>query len=370
MLRKYIAREIGHWTRGGLLAPDQGERLLADYDARHTGFNLSAVLAVLAAVLFGAAVIALVASNWELIARPVRVLLIAALISVSLGVAVISRRKDAHWIMEASLVAGILSYGAGLALISQMYHISGDETGFMLTWATACLVVALAFSSNLSAIAAGLLGLGLLWTQVDLFGSGAAGTGDIRGSTITLLVALVSGVAALRSHSVVAGHLAVVLLICWLVWVGHDLFGIDPKIILPVLGAAALLIGWLAPVRLGDLVERHGWATSYGAFMLLLGLALVQIDLSNPSLSVEMIMAAVILLASVMLIVVSGGQNRFVRRLAYFAFAAETLYVVSETLGSLIGSSGFLFVGGLVLAVIAFVVMKIEKRIRAGGELS
>lgn len=370
MLRRYIVREIGHWSSGGLLSPGQGERLLADYDARHTGFSLSAVLAVLAAVLFGAAVIALVASNWELIARPVRVLLIAALICLSLAVAVISRRKGAHWITEASLVAGILSFGAGLALISQMYHISGDETGFMLTWATASLVVALAFSSALSSIAAGLLCLGLLWTQIDVLGIGPANTGDMRASTITLLVALITGIAALRSRSIVAGHLVVIFLISWLVWVGHTLFGIEPKMTLPVLGVCALALGWMPSAGLAGVVERHGWATSYGAFLLLLGLALMQIDLANPSLAVEMAMAAVILVASVLLIVVSGGQNALVRRLAYFAFAAETLYVVSETLGSLIGSSGFLFVGGLVLAVIAFVVMKIEKRIRAGGELS
>lgn len=370
MLRKYIVREIGQWTRGGLLAPGQGERLLADYDARHTGFNLSAVLAALAAVLFGAAVIALVASNWELIARPVRVLLIAALIVLSLAVAVISRRKNAPWVMEASLVAGILSYGAGLALISQMYHISGDETGFMLTWVTASLVVALAFSSSLSSIAAGLLGLGLLWMQIDALQFSAVFTSNMSASTITLMVALVAGIAALRSRSIVAGHLVVIFLICWLVWVCDTSIGIEPKVVLPVLGAAALSIGWLPSAALDGFVERHGWVTSYGAFLLLLGLALLQFDLSNPGFQVAMAMAAVILLASVLLIVMSGGQNAFVRRLAYFAFAAETLYVVSETLGSLIGSSGFLFVGGLVLAVIAFVVMKIERRIRAGGEVS
>ncbi|MEQ8479031.1 MAG: DUF2157 domain-containing protein [Hoeflea sp.] len=370
MLRKYIVREIGHWSKGGLLSPGQGERLLADYDARHTGFNLSAVLAVLAAVLFGAAVIALVASNWEIIARPLRVLLIAFLISVSLVVAVISKRRNAQWIMEASLVTGILSYGAGLALISQMYHISGDQTGFMLTWATASLVVALAFSSGLSAIAAGLLGLGLLWAQIDMLGIGPANTGDMRAITITLLVALITAIAALRSRSIVAGHLVVILIICWLVWVGDNLAGIEPKMVLPVLGVAALALGWLPPAGLGGFVERHGWATSYGAFLLLLGLAIMQLNLSNPSLLAEMAMAAVILLASVVLLVMSGAHNALVRRLAYFAFAAETLCVVSETLGSLIGSSGFLFVGGLVLAIIAFAVMKIEKRIRAGGELS
>ena len=66
MLRRYLSREIDQWTKSGLLTPGQGEALLADHDRRHTGFSLSAVLAVLAAVLFGAAVIALIAKkNWD-----------------------------------------------------------------------------------------------------------------------------------------------------------------------------------------------------------------------------------------------------------------------------------------------------------------
>ncbi|GAB5461234.1 hypothetical protein [Hoeflea alexandrii] len=59
-----------------------------------------------------------------------------------------------------------------------------------------------------------------------------------------------------------------------------------------------------------------------------------------------------------------------IRTFAYFAFACETIYVVSETLGSLLGSSGFLFFGGVVLALVAFVVMKIEKRFKSGEGLS
>ena len=51
MLRRYLSREIEEWIRGGLLDADQGAALLRDHDRRHTGLNLSSVLAVLAAVL-------------------------------------------------------------------------------------------------------------------------------------------------------------------------------------------------------------------------------------------------------------------------------------------------------------------------------
>jgi uncharacterized membrane protein len=95
-------------------------------------------------------------------------------------------------------------------------------------------------------------------------------------------------------------------------------------------------------------------------------LGLIQIDFVNPGLAAEIAFAALILLASIAILAVAGGENRLVRRFAYFAFACETIYVVGETLGSLLGSSGFLFLGGLVLAIIAFAVMKLEKRFKAG----
>jgi uncharacterized membrane protein len=83
-----------------------------------------------------------------------------------------------------------------------------------------------------------------------------------------------------------------------------------------------------------------------------------------------MVLAGLILAASVVILSVAGRENRLIRTFSYFAFACETVYVVSETLGSLLGSSGFLFAGGVVLAVVAFLVMKIEKRFKSREGLS
>ena len=58
MFRRYLSREIDQWIKAGLLDAGQGEVLLKDHDRRHTGFSLSGVLAVLAAILLGGAVIA------------------------------------------------------------------------------------------------------------------------------------------------------------------------------------------------------------------------------------------------------------------------------------------------------------------------
>jgi uncharacterized membrane protein len=370
MFRRYLSREIDHWIRTGLLEPEKGQALLKDHDRRHTGFSLSSVLAVLAGLLLGGAVMALIAANWEAIARPARVVMIVAFVVGAVAAAAIAVRRNAHWVMEAALVFAVLCYGAGIALVGQMYHLSGDEAAFMLTWTIGALVVSVAFSSAMAAIGAGLLGLGYLFAEAAVFDFRSVDLINMSGYLTVLAVAVAIGVSAWRSRSVVAGHLCTLLSLGWLIWVFAETMDSNPGYMLAVIGAAAFVMGSLAsPVPAGA-VARHGVVSTYGAFLILVGLGVVQIDLHDVSLVWEMVLAGLILAASVVILSVAGRENRLIRTFSYFAFACETVYVVSETLGSLLGSSGFLFAGGVVLAVVAFLVMKIEKRFKSREGLS
>jgi len=362
MLRRFLSREIEHWTRSGLLQPGQGDILLADHDRRHTGFSLSAVLAVLAALLFGAAVIALIAANWEAIPRLMRVVTILVLIIAGLAAAAQALRRGSGGVAEAALVFTLLCYGSGIALVGQMYHLSGDEAAFMLTWTVGALVVSLSFSSPMAAVSAGLLGFGYLLTVATVFDSRSGNDLNLSGYVIVLTLAVAVGLSAWRSRSRIAGHLSALLLISWTMWIIEEATSLEPGHALAAMGAVVFGVGSFAPAVFGSALTRHGVASAYGAIMLLSGLGLIQATLENPGLALEMVLAAFILVISVAVLAIAGGENRLVRRFAYFAFACETIYVVSETLGSLVGSAGFLFGGGLVLALIAFAVMKIEKR--------
>lgn len=370
MLRKYLSREIEHWIKDGLLSAEQGAALMADHDRRHAGFSLSSVLAVLAAVLFGAAVIALVAANWDAIARPVRVGMIMVFILIGLGGAALSLRRQAAWVSEAMLVFAILCHGAGIALVGQMYHLSGDDAAFLFAWTAGALMVALCFSSATAAISAGLLGFGYLAAEASVFGSRAPDVLAFQGYWTVLIVAALIGVSAFRSRSRIAGHLSALMLLAWLMWIIDDATRMDPGYVLAGIGAVAFALGSFPPSAIAGHMTRHGSASTYGAVLLLSGLGLIQIDLVGPDLAGDIVMATLILVVSVAVLVISGKDNRMVRRFAYFAFACETVYVVGETLGTLLGSAGFLFFGGFVLAAVAYAVMRIEKRFKSGEGVS
>lgn len=368
MLRRYLSREIDEWVRGGLLDAEQGAALLHDHDRRHTGLSLSSVLAVLAAVLLGAAVVALVAANWEAIARPLRVAMIFVLIIAGLSGATFAVIRNANWIAEAMLVFTLLCFGAGIALVGQMYHLSGDEAAFMLSWAVGALVVSISFSSAMAAISAGLLGLGYLFAVSDGLGIFSSWhRPDLAGYVGALVAAAAVGISAWRSRSAIAGHLGAIMLICTIVWIFEEGTDLNPSYLLAAIGALAFAAGSLVPLPPGAPIARHGTLSAYGAVLLLGGLGMVQADSDITSLPGVMAFAALVLATSVGVLMVAGGHNGLIRRFAYFSFSCETLYIVGETLGSLLGSAGFLFFGGLVLAVMAYVMMRLERRYKKEG---
>jgi uncharacterized membrane protein len=71
-----LERDLSLWVGKGLLGGETADRFCAEYDARPASFSLGNVLMILAAILLAAAILLVVASNWEAIPRLVRVCLI------------------------------------------------------------------------------------------------------------------------------------------------------------------------------------------------------------------------------------------------------------------------------------------------------
>ena len=94
--------------------------------------------------------------------------------------------------------------------------------------------------------------------------------------------------------------------------------------------------------------------------VLLLGLLVLHAEFDN--MANRMLLGIITLVVAIGGIVLSGKENGAVRYLGYAAFAAETLYLASETIGSIIGTSGFFLIAGLVVALIAWAVIALERR--------
>lgn len=157
-----VKRDLARWVERGLISVELSQTLAADLDAsERRSLSFGSVLAMMAALLVGAAILVLVAANWEAIPRPARVLALFASIAVSYVGGALLKDRDHAAIGEALYIVGAATFGASLALVGQMYHLAGDELSAIITWSIGTAIAAAILRSGALNIAA--TGIAIAW---------------------------------------------------------------------------------------------------------------------------------------------------------------------------------------------------------------
>ena len=121
-----LNKDIERWVVAGLIDRATGDALNAELANRPGRFGLGAVLGVLGAVLLGAALLSVVAANWEEIPRLLRVALILVTILAGFLIGAWREGKGDNVFSGTLYLLAAIAFGGGIALIGQMYHLSGD----------------------------------------------------------------------------------------------------------------------------------------------------------------------------------------------------------------------------------------------------
>jgi uncharacterized membrane protein len=357
MYRGRLERDLSIWVEKGLLQEATAGALLNEYDARPASFSLGKVLMILAAILLGAALLLVVASNWEAIPRLVRVVVILATIwTVHLGAAALLRR-GAMAAASGLLVIGTLSFGGAISLVGQMYHLSGDQLTVMYLWFAIAVVSAVLFRSGVVAAVAGFLSWGSFAAYLDTYDTRWVG---LDPWIVPLMAAVVIGLVRFTGADRVR-HLAYLLLVGWLAWlyVVNENFWL--ALAYAVGGMLAFVLVSLPLSRRLALIRTAGSAPAFYTFLVaIIGLLLLHVELEHGWPFVTL--ALVTLGAAVLAIALQGRNNGAVRYLAYTAFAVEMLYLASVTVGSILGTSSLFLFSGLFVAAVAWIVIRLERR--------
>ncbi len=356
MYRARLERDFKHWIDKGLLQENAARAMLAEYDGRESTFRAGRVLLMLAALLLSASILLLVAANWEELPRLARVAGIVALVWGFHFAAAWLLQGGRTTFASAALVLGVAAFGGGIALIGQMYHLSGDAADAALLWFVGACLSALAFRSAAMATVAG--GLAWFYFGTMLTENGFSTVVDWRLLSVPVLAVIV--VLLVRfTDAGRARHLAYLLALSWLGWLYLDSPSLAFAVGLAVLGLVAFLVATLpgSPVR--QLALDAGSAPAFYSFALAL-LGFTGLQYEAVGLTTEVATGTGALLVALLGIALAGAQNGAVRYLGYIAFAGELLYLAFETLGSMLGTSGFFLISGLVVACIAWLVIRIE----------
>lgn len=380
-----IERQIEDWEKRGVVDAETARKLREDVGAsqavskngaqakpaRH--FSFFQVVAFFAAISIGAAILLFIAANWEAIPRLARAMgAVAIIFAAFVAGALVNRRQGLRMrlVEEACYVVAGAAFMGGVALVGQMYHLSGDIQDTALLYALALGLSGFAVRSlALVAVAGGWI---TFW-QVN--GPEAGNLLSLQFLVFAIVISL--GVAFATSMKSV--------------WLRRGFYAAGVIGLLPFVGE---VLEWLVeryediPESVRDVFWILVWLLSLAGLMLerwrpgiLRGLPLM----GSPRIGALFIAGLVaiaflhgefdgdagLILASGMAVLfvlgvlyAHGRDNRLIRYVCYALFAGEVLVVYGETVYSLLGTSGFFLVLGLVLAAIAFVVHRLERRWR------
>jgi len=357
-----VERLVKRWQQEGLIDAETASRLNADLEKRGPRFSLGSVLATLGGLLLGAAVIMLVAANWQDMPRIMRIGLIFVLIwGCYLGGAWRELRGD-KVLPQALYIVAAASFGAGIALVGQMYHLSGDVHSAALVWAGG--VLASAFLLRSPVLAAFGAGVACFYLSTFAFDNDY---GDMSYRWIAPILVLAGAGAARFTRSRNAAHIWCLFVLGWaaLLYAEHNSREVLGMML--VVGIALMLADAFAHQALQKLTRFAHPLASYGLLLALLALGILQVDIMvssvfDQNIAHDVIYGILILALSIGALAVCGRDNGSLRAIAYIAFSFEVLYLAFSTVGSMIGTSGFFLTAGVLVLLLAAFVRRMENR--------
>lgn len=174
---KRLERDLADWATRGWVAPEARAAILADVAARSgRAERTPIVLALLGALAFGTGVILFFAANWSAMPKLAKLAVLFGgmwAVYAAAGVALMRATGVLSRLSPALLLLGAILFGANIALIAQIYHVSGDYSDSILLWAVGALAVVWLLQSQAVAVL-GLL-LTALWAVIAMSEAGRTG---------------------------------------------------------------------------------------------------------------------------------------------------------------------------------------------------
>jgi uncharacterized membrane protein len=165
--RKYIETESRRWVEAGIVTPEQAERIAQLYgDLKHN----AGLVPLLGGILIGLGILSFTAANWQAIPELLRLIIILAAMGgfYAAGDTVLKRGQERIGI--ALLGLGLLSFGAGIVLIAQMFHLEAYDVTSWVVWGTAGLLLTALYRSRYLYTIAAVIFLIAQWYSVTEFG--------------------------------------------------------------------------------------------------------------------------------------------------------------------------------------------------------
>ncbi|WP_372813027.1 DUF2157 domain-containing protein [Paenibacillus sp.] len=145
MSKKWVEREASAWVDQGIVTREQADRIIGLYEDKNHAVGL---LPILGSVLVGLGILSFIAANWQDIPQLLRLLLIVLVMCGFYAGGEAATRRGAQKLGIALAGLGVVSFGGGIILIGQMFHLVAYNAGSFILWAAAGALAAYMYRSR------------------------------------------------------------------------------------------------------------------------------------------------------------------------------------------------------------------------------
>lgn len=136
---KNVRNLLPEWVKEGLISPEQARNIDSWISEKENNSpSVLVILSIIGALLTGIGIILIVAHNWDYLPHTIKLLfaLLPAVAFTALKLfAIFKKPESAAW-REATAILQLLSFGASISLLSQIYQLGGTLDSFLLAWIT------------------------------------------------------------------------------------------------------------------------------------------------------------------------------------------------------------------------------------------
>lgn len=351
--RKRLSDDVHRWRSEGWVTADGEANILREIAAGGHGLGLASALGILASVLLSFAAISFVAAHWQDMSRLLRLVFLLTLIWAGYGIAGWFAARGQRMFSDAAILFAVAVFGASIMLVSQMFHIDGNPPDGVLLWFLGALLAGVVLQSNPALALA--MALAALWAGME-----TNETGQVHWPFLLAWGAVTAAFAWQRWKPGI--HLSGIALSGFIISIGYVLTpGHQHHIVagLGILGVvASLVVAALRPESEAMTAPALGYAIAV-AFAGFLALQFVE----NPT-NTELVLLAAVTLALLLAAIWYGlsARHRGALWLGYTGFSIEILALYWKTVGTILDTSLFFLVAGLIVAALAFMAWRLASR--------
>ena len=363
--RARLLSDIARWQSQGHITDQGAAEIRRDLESRTTGTGPTGALAVLGAILLGFAAMSFIAANWEAMSKLAKLTLIFGGIAASYGAAYELFRRKLDVFAHAAVLAGVALFGGAIMLIAQMYHMDGHPPDAVWLWALGALAAGWLLRSN-PALAASVV-LICVWSFMETEWARK----QIHWGFLPMWALAAGGIATTRW--VKGMHLLALALSAWIVTSCLQFDTHIGRLMLTIIGLTLAAVAALASDAIDKWRRISGTMLVHGMVLAFIGLMMIQFlptDFLGRHEKPNLWLWGGGTLALLISAMVAGWRthNTRVLWLAYTGFAIEIFALYIAKIGSLLGTSAFFFITGVLVIALAVLAYRMRAELATGSE--